>query len=112
MAGMLYKIAFERILDSVLIHGLIPKVPYMVTAKLADGKAFPFKFDSVALTTTEKAKTPEPVTHAVNQGQPSVTPDDGNPSDETGGMTTSASSNLGLQQGLLSMTAFMAYILM
>ncbi len=99
------------LVDSISINGLIPKVPYTVTAKLADGKTFPFEFDSVALTTTtENAKTPEPVTDGGNQGQPSVKPDDGNPSNEPGDMTTSASSFLSLQQGLLSMAVVMAYI--
>ncbi len=94
------------LVDSISINGLIPKVPYTVTAKLADGKTFPFEFDSVALTTTtENAKTPEPVTDGGNQGQPSVKPDD-----ESGGKTTSAS--LGLQQGLLSIAIVMAYIAM
>ncbi len=100
------------LVDSISINGLVPHVPYTVTAKLPGGKTFPFKFDSVALTTTEKAKTPEPVTDGGNPGKPTVKPDDGNSSDEPGDMTTSASSYLGLQQGLLFMAAFMAYISM
>ncbi len=102
---------YVLLVDSISIHGLIPKVPYTVTAKLAGGSTFPFKFDGATLTTTtEEAKTPEPVSDGGTQEKPSVKPDVGNPTDEPGGMTTSASSYPSLQQGLLVLGTVLAYI--